>query len=186
MGLFYRLQVDLSIPAVLHGLLGCSCLAIVCTMGCRGISLWCLEHLLPILLHGPWCLQKLLPSNILTLLQLKLHSFFSLHFLTRLSPRRHHLPATTTAGGLSLFQQQYQLALTMLEKGKASSCVSQNPLLSPLTTKTCPCKPNAQACRGLIQEQIFILEMKMRRSANGMFITFMSVFQNAFPITAIL
>jgi len=59
---------------------GTTCLTMVFITSCREKSLrWCLEHLLPLLLHWSWCLQSCFLSHCLTALsQLLSHSrFFS-------------------------------------------------------------------------------------------------------------
>ena len=86
--------------------------------------LWCLEHLLPLLLHWPWCLQSCF-SHIFSLISPagNCPDFFS-PFLTMLSQRCcHHCwwarPCPVTGPSWN------PLALALSDTGEASSSFSQ-------------------------------------------------------------
>jgi len=49
-----------ALPLSSVGCRGTACLTMVCSRGCRGISVPVPEYLLPLLPHQPWCLQSCL------------------------------------------------------------------------------------------------------------------------------
>lgn len=88
--------------------------------------LWCMEHLLPLLLCWCWCLQSCY-SHVLTLLSyVVLHSFFF-----SISWACCHRGVTNTADGLSFGLSLSCLDLALSDIGATSDVLSQKPHLQP-------------------------------------------------------